>query len=757
MADVAPPIQHSTSQVVHPEIHDHGDPMDIRVDHKYLCMETAGSFVGPVLVKEFMKRFLNIPGRRRKTPRADFSNVLKGTSNADMYDSLISAIKKSKICPRMVFRRLSSITQDDMALRPDLAGFDAKDGEPSDNANIWEGLRESEGGGTKFLGQMIHYVREQMSHQHRVFMFSLHTVHDSARLIRWDRMGAIVTEAFNFVLQPQILAEFLFRFSLLGPEGRGLDSSVELAGPEECHEFTEAVANYLDSFGERKPPHFDSTLDTSYPTCKILFCDSCNGERSSFIVRRPFSEIPFPCGRATRGYIAWDVGRKKLVFLKDTWRPEESSRLSEKEAYETLAEHKVPYVPTFLIAEDVRSSTGEPQRTMTQDYSDIPFGSRCAHLRPHIHHRIVQELALPLVMMRRSKQLVQAIRNTLVAIQAAYQDAKVLHRDISMGNIMLDSNLNGILNDWDRAIRLSVSEEHHAARTGTWRFLSIEQLRSETKAHEIHDDLESCFWVFLYAALHHFRHQPVPFDMYVFEEVWDRKDKDGTIHFFGGGWKRAALSLGQITDLKFDCAPLTEAIHHVSSIFEEFHGSAAGSSSSDYFGMRARAARAKAHAEMEDPSPLIKFLDAVLDREDWPQEDDAVFDPYPPPKVQSPRKEEEDSYSGQNSLYNNSDHSPSPIANSDKAPEACDSQPLISEDRLGYTKHDAMISQPQPTAPQAVAVAEYSFPLALTSEQMNGKPSRTCDATCIGKRLAPGSADYATDEPKAKLPKLATP
>ncbi|PSS08890.1 hypothetical protein PHLCEN_2v3426 [Hermanssonia centrifuga] len=88
MADVAPPIQHSTSQVVHPEVHDHGDSMDIRVDHKYLCMETAGSFVGPVLVKEFMKRFLNIPGRRRKTPRADFSNVLKGTSNADIYQEI---------------------------------------------------------------------------------------------------------------------------------------------------------------------------------------------------------------------------------------------------------------------------------------------------------------------------------------------------------------------------------------------------------------------------------------------------------------------------------------------------------------------------------------------------------------------------------------------------------------------------------------------------------------------------------------------
>ncbi|THG98998.1 hypothetical protein EW026_g3290 [Hermanssonia centrifuga] len=375
-------------QVVHSEIHNHGDPkgMNIHKNHKHLCIETAGSFVGPVFAKDFMKSFMNIPGRRRKIPRADFSNVLRGTSNVNMYDSLILAIKKSKICPGMVFRKLSDITQEDSVLRPDLAGFNAEDGEPGDNAKVWssmqlcidnctedafdvardpndrEGLRVSQEDNTKFLGQMIHYAREQMSHQHRVFMFSLHIVHDCARIIRWDRMGAIVTEAFNFVLHPQILSEFLFRFSLLGHEGRGFDPTAELAGPDESQEFTKAVVEYLDSFGERKPPHFDSTLDASYSTYKLHIIDSGSGVRSSFIVRRPFSETPLPCGRATQGYIAWDIGRRNLVFLKDTWRPvdPESSSLSEKEAYGTLGEHNVPYVPTVLMAEDVLSSPGVP-------------------------------------------------------------------------------------------------------------------------------------------------------------------------------------------------------------------------------------------------------------------------------------------------------------------------------------------------------------------------------------------------------------
>ncbi len=76
---------------MHPENHTQVDSKDTRFpkDHKYLCMETAGSFVGPVFPGEFMERFMDIPGRRKKIPRADFSNVLRGTSNADMYDSLV--------------------------------------------------------------------------------------------------------------------------------------------------------------------------------------------------------------------------------------------------------------------------------------------------------------------------------------------------------------------------------------------------------------------------------------------------------------------------------------------------------------------------------------------------------------------------------------------------------------------------------------------------------------------------------------------
>ncbi|PSR83670.1 hypothetical protein PHLCEN_2v5677 [Hermanssonia centrifuga] len=265
-----------------------------------------------------------------------------------------------------------------------------------------------------------------------------------------------------------------------------------------------------------------------------------------------------------------------------------------------------------------------------------------------------------------------------------------------MGNIMLDSNMEGFLNDWDRAIRLSAEEKDRATCTGTWRFLSIEQLGSENKIHEIHDDLESCFWVFLYAALHHFRHLPAPFDMSIFEDIRNREHGDGTTRSSGGVSKAAALVIGAVRNLTFDCGPLTEAIHHISLVFEDLYTSRVGSRFPGDIGMEFRVAHAKLRDDTEDPSPLIEFLDAVLAREDWPQGDDALVDLYPPPKVQFPPDEDENQYSVQSSPYIGRDQSPSPAAISAKADRATGSQPVAVEDKHSY----AMNSQRYPTSPQ---------------------------------------------------------
>ncbi|KAH8984958.1 hypothetical protein EDB92DRAFT_1766970, partial [Lactarius akahatsu] len=73
----------------------------------------------------------------------------------------------------------------------------------------------------------------------------------------------------------------------------------------------------------------------------------------------------------------------------------------------------------------------------------------------------------------------------------AYEWVKILHRDVSAGNILITEDGSGILIDWDLS-----------KKVGTWQFMSIARLQdSSTRLHEVSDDLESFFWVLLYLVV----------------------------------------------------------------------------------------------------------------------------------------------------------------------------------------------------------------------------------------------------------------
>ncbi|KAF9461109.1 hypothetical protein BDZ94DRAFT_1264619 [Collybia nuda] len=92
----------------------------------------------------------------------------------------------------------------------------------------------------------------------------------------------------------------------------------------------------------------------------------------------------------------------------------------------------------------------------------------------------------------------------------AHSTGKVLHRDLSENNLMFDQvgDLTiGILNDWDIASSLDDNGEvststarHH---TGTIPFMAIDLLQSNPPAHLYRHDLESFFYILVWAAMNY--------------------------------------------------------------------------------------------------------------------------------------------------------------------------------------------------------------------------------------------------------------
>ena len=279
---------------------------------------------------------------------------------------------------------------------------------------------------TAFRESLASHATAQFSRRHRTFFFQLVVINRWARFIRWDRSGAISTERFDFVSEPDILATFLWQFAHLTDEQKGLDSTVTLANRCEKDVFKDAVREFLedikagtkDGAPVRVLPNVERTLanEKAYPVWKIHMVDAATRKSTNLIVGRPFYETGAMFGRATRAYIAYDLHSERLIFLKDTWRPDHPKLRAESETYQDLKRHNVRHIPNVLYAGDVRNIHRRLQDTVTQMFAKVKDEWRVTNckLERHIHHRVVQDIAYPLESALDARELLQALHDSLI-------------------------------------------------------------------------------------------------------------------------------------------------------------------------------------------------------------------------------------------------------------------------------------------------------------------------------------------------------
>ncbi|KAI0089840.1 hypothetical protein BDY19DRAFT_941069 [Irpex rosettiformis] len=642
----------------------------------------TGHIVGEIPPETFVNLLPPVVGSA--APQVDFSKVPKGSGKEDkMYLPFVEAVKESSSCPGFVLRNTSTKKDAITHTKPDCGLFDSTINESdakthsmslmdivveikpeeyqdafhstvNDGGVVKEekakSLSKMTNTSIKHRGQQIDYASQIMALQHRSHIFSISVIGHHARLIRWDRAGACVSERFNYANgSSNWLGEFLFRYANATREQRGFDHCVQKANKDEIDLLNAGVNDHLRKF--HYPAHLDAelsrTVDESYPAYKVSVKDQATEKESDYIICRPFTEVFSLCGRATRGYLAWGVLQHKLVFLKDTWRAdsEVDGLLSEAEAYGILGglnlEVLASLLPIVLASGDVTLLDGTPQCTLTQDFADPKYQwfRPTAWLRKHLRHRVVQELALPLRMVRNSLELLKAIRNTLEVIKLAYHEGHVLHRDISIGNVMLNMDFNGILNDWDHAIRTSGAEdrEGHPYRTGTWQFMSVGILMNATKPHSIHDDVESTFWVLYYIALHYFECVSGQPNTQLFDEYIQTVKKNGQVYYTGGSAKSSAIIHRQIQEIIFRSQPLTRAIHRFAEILRKYHFSQL--LDDDDGPTIAKQMTNTGEKVVGEVDAIIQIFDDAIASKDWPPNDAALENQFPQQQVMDSHRE----------------------------------------------------------------------------------------------------------------------
>ncbi|OSD02248.1 hypothetical protein PYCCODRAFT_1411147 [Trametes coccinea BRFM310] len=396
--------------------------------------------------------------------------------------------------------------------------------------------------------QILDYARVVNEYQHRICTFGLFVIGPEYRLMRFDHSGIVATKKGDYTENPRPLLSFLAWFDSLDGEHQGLDPTATLLkkGSRAYRLMTEfalknksdmrhneghsvaATAPKADALEISLNRDFRQSLKHDWPRYKLEIGEG--SQKRIFLVGKPVWTAFWLFGRGTRGYVALDVKTRRFVFLKDCWRPfyegvEPEGNYLNLLNKEALVEPHI-CVPTVVAHGDVAK-----QRTFTASYAQKRAAEAKEAIRAlYAHYRIVfKDVCLPFTAVRSSKQLVKCLYQCIMTHSLAYTKLRLLHRDISAGNVIilpaLSKTVNaegkktvtwtGMLTDWELAKFVPEPDAsgklretpRQPERTGTWQFMSVAYIRNHPRQPvSVADELESFFHVLLFYAVRLLRH-----------------------------------------------------------------------------------------------------------------------------------------------------------------------------------------------------------------------------------------------------------
>jgi len=155
---------------------------------------------------------------------------------------------------------------------------------------------------------------------------------------------------------------------------------------------------------------------------------------------------------------------------------------------------------------------------------------------------------------------------------------------------MIGLDGKGRLNDWDLCRDVNVDKSLEGPRTvsvlaslcnsdnthmflqGTWQFMSTRLLTTPGSRHTITDDLESHFFVLMWAALHWVEHNR-PGDSYVdMEQIFDqqRPSPGGIVKGGLGKVSMYGASDSELHDIEFACEPFNKLFWVLWKLFAKY-------------------------------------------------------------------------------------------------------------------------------------------------------------------------------------------
>lgn len=236
---------------------------------------------------------------------------------------------------------------------------------------------------------LVEHVGHILAHQHRLFLFTIIFCGSYARFQRWDRAGAVVSSAFNYLDSPEILVTFFYKLyhgDQVSPEARGHDTTVSFASPSEAELFRAIPdSEEVKKLGAHVIAKFAKAATPGWPIFKLRVSSpwSTTGKQvraddpvktCRILVGRPIHPCLSALGRGIRGFVGWNMDDEvhRAVYIKDYWRSDRDPEIngpSEYTYYQTLwegtEEIRKTLIPTVLGGGDVSANDGSAELQAT--------------------------------------------------------------------------------------------------------------------------------------------------------------------------------------------------------------------------------------------------------------------------------------------------------------------------------------------------------------------------------------------------------
>ncbi|KAF5389910.1 hypothetical protein D9757_003597 [Collybiopsis confluens] len=559
--------------------------------------EMSGKYFGPISPSEFLDYYLPNSDKIPPLPQLDTSKFAEVASKAvenQMYGPMISALQP--FCKDITLFNSSNSPDSQPAvfhgrlIKPDISFYANSNmpspDHPTDSSKMLGFLEFKNNladelfadGGPKFepdvakprdtRGQIAVYNTSIAASQFRTRVFSVFINRSSCRIMCATRSGTSVTRSFDYTADPS-LATFFWRLSHSSPETRGIDST---------------FIRMTQESAESKAAYSALHLKDTAAVYKVFVVDEVSGKTSFFLVSEPFTASHFsPTGRCSRCFLAYDAQREKVVLLKDHWRVDGYD--PEGRTYRALNSIPVPHIPNLV-------TLGTSWGTL-----DRPVATKSSWNISNIVFTIIT--------------LVRAVLDALIAHQVAFEEGSRLHRDISVGNIIITDEGRGMLIDWELSKDVKQEGLRSFERTGTWQFKSIRLLEATDEnpvEHTVGDDIESFLWVLSWVVGRNAPSTMTDDTCAAFLQAFDQRKP-------GGSAKKMQLRSGgsAIRDLKLATPKITDLL---SELWVRF----GGRYDSDIFRIMTlnKPERARNWLQtLESHDWMIKQLNAALADEEW--------------------------------------------------------------------------------------------------------------------------------------------